>query len=388
MFRIQLARLGQTMEQGTIVQWLKKEGDTLAIGEDLYEVETEKAIVPVQATQPGRLIKIVSTAGSTIPVGAVLAIAADPGEEPRAEEIVRLTQQSAESSPTEAGSGTTEPAAAQAAQATNKAMAVPAARALAKELGVDLSSVKGSGPDGVIVSEDVRRAAALRAPVAAAQQSTRRSPLSPIARSMISAVQRGWQIPQFTQVALVDASDLQRRKSDAGGAISYMDLFLDALVSAAQQVPEAVCSLHGEEVWHHEEINVTIATATDSGLHAPVLRNAGAMNLKARCEAWRALVDKARRGKLAPDDVTGGVIALSNLGTRGVDTGTALLAPGHALIAFFGALKSRALVVDGQVQARPSVHISITYDHRLLDGVMAARFTSAMVAAISGLKDP
>jgi pyruvate dehydrogenase E2 component (dihydrolipoamide acetyltransferase) len=324
MFRIQLARLGQTMEQGTLVRWLKREGDTFRIGEDIYEIETEKALVTVQATQLGCLAKIVAAAGSVLPVGALLAVAAEEGELPNDEDIARLivspaNGKSIEAALPDAGQGGSSSARIATATA-GKFIAVPKARALARELGVDLGTVVGTGEDGTILPEDVGRAVSGPAVLATAELSAAaqvsRVPLNAVARSMISAVERGWQTPQFTQTALVDASQLVHRKQAAGPGISYTDLFLDALLSAAKAVPEAVCSLHGDEVWRHTEINVTIAVATDHGLYAPVLRDAGQLTAGERAAGWRSLVQRARHGKLSPKDVSNGIIALSNLGVR------------------------------------------------------------------------
>lgn len=398
MFRIQLARLGQTMEQGTIVAWLKQEGEAVEIGEVLYEVETEKTIVPVQATRRGQIVKHVTRAGATVRVGAILAVAADPGEKVSEAEIAALLRAEEEVTSSVDTPGSTASGNISDARAPDvsgdKLVAVPKARALARELGVDLRNVKGTGPDGVVVPDDVRRAACERASpndvpregvhAAAGPKIVRKAPLSPIGRSMLSAVEKGWQIPQFTQVALVDASTLMRRKADSANGLSFMDFFLEALVVAAQQVPEVLVSLHEGEVWYHAEVDITIATATDQGLRVPVLHNAGALSLEERGKAWRALSGKARGGKLTPANMSGGIVAISNLGSRGVDYGTPLLPPGHSLIVFLGALESRALVVNGKVQAGPSVYLSIAYDHRLIDGALASRFTSAMRAALEG----
>jgi pyruvate dehydrogenase E2 component (dihydrolipoamide acetyltransferase) len=391
-FTIQLARLGQTMEQGTLVRWCKQVGEPIEIGEDLYEVETEKAIVPVQVTRRGTLLRHVTPEGTTVPVGAVLAVAGDPGESPTDAQVQAMalceagSEGGSEAAAAAPSSALDTPAASSVA--SGRALAAPKARALAAELGVELRTVSGTGPDGLITPDDVRRAVKAAAPPAADPAGTsdsrilRKVPLSPITRSMMSALEKGWQVPQFTQITLVDASALVRRKASNADGISYMDFFLDALVSAAQQVPEALVSIHGNEAWYHAEVDVTIALATDSGLLVPVLRNAAAMRIVERGRAWRALGDKGRAGKLVPSDMSGGIIALSNLGSRGVDYGTPLLPPGHALIAFIGALENRALVVNDRIEARPSVYLSVAYDHRIIDGALAARVTSSMRAAL------
>lgn len=400
MFTVQLARLGQTMEQGTLVRWCKQEGEAIEIGEDLYEVETEKAIVPVQVTRAGKLIRHVTAEGATIPVGTLLAVVADPGESYTEAQVQAMASAAAQSPVTDASAPTTQNSSTAASSTpveSGRVVAAPKARALANELGVNLQTVRGTGPDGLITAEDVRRAKAsvgakdAMPPPSTAETGTdtriaRKVPLSPITRSMMGALEKGWQVPQFTQIALVDATGLVRRKESNADGLSFMDFFLDALLVAAKDVPETLVSVHGSEAWYHAEVDVTIALATDNGLLVPVLRNAGAMNIVERGKAWRALSERGRAGKLAPADMGGGIIGLSNLGNRGVDYGTPLLPPGNSLIAFIAALEKRALVVNDAVQVRPSVYLSVAYDHRVIDGVLGARFTSAMKAALEAGK--
>jgi len=396
MFKIQLARQGQTMEQATIVRWVKQEGDDLAIGEELYEIESEKAIVSIEATRPGRLVRIVAAPGEIVPVGAVLAIAADHGESITAAEVDAMlgadggaanNARSPLAPPAPIASDTPRPA------STAKLPVMPKARALARELGVDLAKVRGTGANGMILPEDVRSAASERSRVAAAPfaagaaaatgaRVSRKMPLSPIGRTMVVSLERAWQVPQFTQGILIDASALVRGKEAAGDRLSYMDFFLDAIVRAARAVPDVLARLVDRDVLFFDAIDVSIATATEHGLLLPVLRDSGALSVAQRAPAWRALIDGARSGRLVPEQMSGGMIALSNLGTRGVDYGTPLLPLGHSAIVFVGGLANRPLVVGDQLEARPSLSVSVTYDHRVVDGVLGSRFTSALREAL------
>jgi pyruvate dehydrogenase E2 component (dihydrolipoamide acetyltransferase) len=391
MFTLQLARQGQTMEQGTIIQWKKRPGDDMNIGEELYEIETEKAIVPIEVTRPGRLLKLLVSEGDTVAVGTVLAFAADPGEQVSPSQLEAAIH---------GGVVDEEPARASvppieaAPKARGKRPAVPKARSLARELGIDLADVEGSGDQGVILPEDVRRAARGHARGAAPPDTvftghnpdpipkiSRRVPLSPIARAGIAALERAWHTPQFTQGVLVDASGLLRAKSNNEN-FSYMDYFLDAIVRAAHAVPEVLARVADAEILYYDSIDISIATATDRGLLIPVLRNAGALSLAQRAPAWREVVEGARTGRLAPHQMTGGLVALSNLGTRGVDYGTPLLPVGHSAIVFVGALAPRPIVAAEKLEVRPSLHVAITYDHRVVDGVLGSRFTSAITEAL------
>jgi pyruvate dehydrogenase E2 component (dihydrolipoamide acetyltransferase) len=396
MFSIQLARQGQTMEQGRIVRWNKREGEDIAIGEELYEVETDKAIVPIEATRPGRLLKLLALPGDTIAVGAVLAIVADPGEQvssAQVDDAVRMGVDAAASA-IEAPTVRTSDRVASPAD-TTKVTAMPKARSLARELGVDLHSVKGSGANGMILPEDVRRAAntsaapprAGSAPGAVGSESlesriSKRVPLTAIGRTTIAALERAWQAPQFTQGILVDASALVRRKDASAGRLTYMDFFLDAIVAAARAVPEVVARFGDREILHYDRLDISIATSTDQGLLIPVLRDAGKLSVDERSAAWRAVVEDARNGRLGPDRMSGGIIALSSLGARGVDYGTPLLPAGHAAIVFVGALATRPMVVNDRVEPTASLHVAVTYDHRLVDGVLGSRFTSAIHEAL------
>jgi|SRR5665213_1375288 len=381
MFSIQLARQGQTMEKGTLVRWNKKAGEDIVVGEELYEIETEKAIVPIEATRPGRLLKVLVAPGDTVDVGTVLAVAADPGEsvsEAQLEAAVRPSPIGDRSNEkrTDSVALPLSPSATPEVVKARKPLAAPKVRALAQELGIDLSRVSGSGEDGAILMEDVRRAAS------AVNASSKREALSPIARSTIAALERAVKSPQFTQGILVDATNIQRARSASAGKLAYTDFFLDAVVRAAKAVPQILARVDQGEMVYSDSIDISIATTTEAGLLIPVLRNAGMLSIQSRALEWHRLVEDARAGKLGPDQGSGGILALSNLGTRGVDYGTPLLPYGHAAIVFVGALAMRPMVVDEKVEARLSVHVAITFDHRVADGVMASRFTTALHEAL------
>lgn len=383
MFKIVLARQGQTMEQGTIVRWLVELGEPMTVGAELYEIETEKTIVPIEATRPGRIVRFVAQPGDTVAVGALLAVAAEPDEQAGEAQIDALIDSPQEGVAASAVQAWPAPESGKPAPRETKVPVSPKARALASELGVRLADVTGTGLGGAIVPDDIRRAASAQQLDAAAspRPGVRRTPLSPIARSMIAALDRAWQTPQFTQGIHLDASALvAARKAD--GTFGYMDYFLDAVVRAARDVPEVLARIVGSELELQDAVDVTVATATDQGLLVPVLRNAEALDLRQRREDWRALVERARAGKLGADEASGGIVALSNLGTRGVDYGTPLLPAGHSLIVFVGSLETRPIVVDDRLEARPTLHVAVTYDHRVIDGVLGSRYTSALRAAL------
>lgn len=387
MFKVYLPRLGQTMEEGTIVNWLKGEGEEVNIGDDFYEVETEKTTVIVEATRGGRLLKIVVPEDETVDVGTVLAVAGETDEQPSDEEIdhfVREDNEPAEAAEQEVTSEapSSTPPSGEGKAGQTKVAAAPRARALAGELGVDLGNVHGTGPDGLVTADDVRRAAGEGAGSGEVSKTDsrieRKEPISSQNRAMMRSVEKGWSVPQFTQQALIDATALVQRKDSMDG-FSYMDFFLDAMVSASREVPEVLACVLDGEIGYYSSVDITIATATDRGLLVPVLKGADTMSFEERGPAWRKLVQRANENKLAPDEMAGGMIALSNLGSRGVDSGTALLPEGHSAIVFFGSLEKRPLVTgDGKLEVRPSVYMSVTYDHRIIDGALGSRYTTAM----------
>jgi pyruvate dehydrogenase E2 component (dihydrolipoamide acetyltransferase) len=377
---IQLARLGQTMEEGRLVQWLRRENEPFATGDELFEVETDKAIIPVEAKRPGAIARCLIEPGQTAQVGTVLAIVADPGETLTAQQIdaaIVSPGQTAAVGQIESASGA--PASERAsAEPAGRLSAVPKARHIAAELGVRLETVTGSGPGGVITADDVRRAAASGRPDEVVLRKVR---LTGVARAMADGVQRGWSVPQFTQIVLLDATELVRRK-EADAGLTYMDLLLEGVIAAAMATPDVLSSYADGERSFYRHVEVAIATATESGLLLPVLRKAETLTVADRAAAWRKLVERARRSELTPDDMTGATIALSNLGTRGVEFGTPLLPQGLSTVVFFGELAPRALVTKAGVEARQTIYASITYDHRIIDGLSAARFTAALKSAL------
>lgn len=406
MHKVYLPRLGQTMEKGTVQAWMKEEGDSFEVGDVLYEVETEKVVTEVEAKQPGTLARIVVPEGEERPAGTVLAIAADPGEELSEEEI--------EAAISEADGATgEEPAEAPAEEsvealassggeeatshAGGKVRAMPKARSLAREMGVDLATVEGSGRNGSITVGDVRAAAdggrdegrdetdATEGPRVAERRS-----LSGLGKTMAEVVSRSWrEVPQFVQMVELDASALvERRRAEAeraeGAAPSYTDLFIEAMVGAVGEEPLANASFADEEIVVYRDVNVSLAVATESGLVVPVVRRAQELSLEDLAAATRGVAEKSREGRLTAEDVEGGTITLSNLGMLGVEAGTPMVTAPQAAVVFAGAIIEKPWVVDGKVEIRPALTLSIGYDHRVLDGATAARFTAALRRRLEG----
>ena len=367
MHTLMLPRLGQTMEAGTIVTWFVQEGQAYEVGDLLYEVETEKNRVEVEAKLPGVIAKLAVPEDEQVPVGALLAVVADPGEQLSDEQVQAALQATA-------GQEEVEPAARR-----GPARAMPRAKRLAAELGVDLATVAGTGPDGTITEADVRQAGKRGVAV------RERRPVRGIARAQAEQMTRSWQIPQFSQDVEVDVGNLRQRRArlrDQGVQATVTDLVIDAVVGAVAKVPEVNSTFTGEEIIVYEPVNVSVAVATDAGLVVPVLHDCQAKSLKERAAGLTAIAERARAGALTPEDSTGGTITVSNLGTAGVETGVPLLNAPQACIVFTGATVDKPVVRDGQVTIRPMMHVVIAYDHRVLDGLTASRFTAAVREAL------
>ena len=393
MHKLHLPRLGQTMEHGTLVAWLKREGESFTVGEPLYEVESEKANLEIEAKLPGTLTRIVAREGQDLPIGSLLAIVADPGESLSEAEI-----ESAMAGESRPGIGavtqpspapSSSPPTASGRVSGERIRAMPRARAMAQQLGVDVATVQGSGPGGTITVEDVQRAASATpaSTVSTAPRIQELRPLRGIARTMAEVVTQSWrEIPQFVQIVMVDASNLAARRQAEGPAVreshgvnlSYTDLILEAVIRSLQEVPQVNASFAGDSIIVYEDSNLAVAVATDAGLVVPVIHRAQELSLGELAVQRREIVDRARSGSLSPHNMEGGTITVSNLGMAGVETGTPLVTRPQAAIVFIGAIVDRPVAVGGAVDVHPTFYISVGYDHRVVDGATAARFTGGL----------
>ena len=389
MHALHLPRLGQTMERGTIDRWLVRVGQAFAIGEPLYVVETEKVNVEVEAKLAGSLARLMVSEGDEVPVGALLAMVADPGETASDADIEAAIagDRRPATPPAPAREDHAAGGPAPAAKPGTKVRAMPRARARALELGIDLSIVSGSGSDGSITVDDVERAARGREDAGDRPRVRARQPLSGVARAMADVVSRSWRdIPQFVQQVSVDAGALmERRRRDGPGfveasglSLSYTVLLLEAIVHAIAAAPGVNASLAEDAIVEYEDVNISVAVAGPSGLVVPVIRRAQACSRRDLARQLNDLAGRARTGKLRPADVAGGTITLSNLGMFGVETGIPLVTAPQAAVVFAGAIADRPAVVNGSLAVRPILQLAIAYDHRVVDGARAASFTAAL----------
>jgi pyruvate dehydrogenase E2 component (dihydrolipoamide acetyltransferase) len=387
--------LEMAQETGKLISWLKKEGDLVARGEPLLEVETDKAVMEVESPGDGVLAGIKVQAGSEVPVGRIIAWIVRPGEIPPADEVApesgrRVTAAvvtasavspaaSANQAPTRTTSDT---------QSVNRAVKIsPKARRIANERGVNLANVSGSGASGEILASDILVAAESKA--SAPPTMVRGG--SPISRLMAERTTLSWTtVPHFFAVREVDAGALDEARQRLGREIeksrgvklTHSDLLVGLVARVLQKHPRMNASWTNQGVRNNPEINVGLAMAVDDGVVAPVIHTAHQTELGEIAVQRRDLAERARGGKLRPGDVTGATFTISNLGMFGVDAFTAIIVPPQAAILAVGAITDRVVPVEGHPGVRPIMTLTLSSDHRVVDGARAAEFLRDLVEAI------
>ncbi|MEW6554904.1 MAG: dihydrolipoamide acetyltransferase family protein [Actinomycetota bacterium] len=380
-----LPRLGVTMTSAIIVAWEKKEGDHVDKGELLVVIESEKATIDLESPYEGYLRVILVEEESEAQVGEPIAIIAAQDEEVDVGEVLRkwevekaVKEVGAIPAPAPANVVMPPPSKVKAA-APFGARVSPRVKKLAEELGVDLLAVAGTGPDGVITEKDVRAAAAGPAIKA-------RVKLNQVRKAMSARMLSSWQnIPQFTQMATVNAVNLLRAKEGMEG-VSINDLAVKAVADAAAKNPEVNSSFEGDTVTIYEDVNVSVAMATEQGLVVPVIKNADRKTVQEIGREIRGLQERAAAGQLTNEDLSGGTITVSNLGFYGVETGTPIINPPQSCMVFVGSIRKAAVVgEEEEIRVAPVLELSIAYDHRFIDGMTASRFTTGLKVELESI---
>jgi len=400
-----LPDLGEGLTEAQLVTWRVKEGGHVEVNEPLCDVETAKAVVVIPSPWAGTIQKLHARPGESVAVGAALVTITGQGAPtpvaPRPAEAVEATPGTlvgyGPGAGPQAGSRRRARVAPSAQQAGGDVRAAPFVRQLAKEKGVDLARLTGSGPDGRITRADVEAATSRATPTTPAGAATttdgeRRISVvgirKAIARQMVRSIST---IPQFTEFAIFDASTLmaaRERQKTGGQSMTPLPYFIRAMVKAVRAFPMMNSSWDEsrDEIIVKEAINVGIAVNTNQGLLVPVLRGADQLDLVTLAAQSARLIEGARAGTLKPGEMTGGTITVTNVGASGpVETGTPIISPPECCVVAFGAIKPRPMVVDGQVVARPGAWISISVDHRIVDGALATEFLSKLVAELETL---
>jgi pyruvate dehydrogenase E2 component (dihydrolipoamide acetyltransferase) len=382
---VKLPRLGQGMEAGTIVKWLKAEGDRVEKGEPLFEVDTDKVTQEVEADFAGVLLRIALPEGEA-PVGRTVAWIGEPGEE--VAEVADVAE--AESPRPEAGArepGPAKPEVAREAAAApdegERIKASPLARRIARERGIDLRSLTGTGPDGRIVAEDVERAGAAAprpaAPVAAPAAEVESIPLTSVRRTIARRLTAAWQAPVFQLTVRADTTRTNELVSRARELhpdvrITVTDVLAKVCAQALMRHRDVNVQFAEDALLRFPTADVGIAVAAPTGLVVPVVRGLERLSLPAVAAARADVVERARAGRLTSQDLDGGTFTISNLGMFGIEEFVAVLNPPQATILAVGAAVETPVVHGGQVVVRPLLALTLTVDHRAVDGAEAADF--------------
>ena len=382
---VKVPMLSESVSEGTLLEWKKKVGEAVARDEILIDIETDKVVLEVPSPQAGVLVEIVAQDGETVVADQVLA---------RIDTAATAAAEAPAAAPAEAA-----PAAAPAAAQNNAAM--PAAAKLATETGVDVNALQGSGRDGRVLKEDVQNAAAQPAAAAApavalpaGARPEERVPMSRlrarVAERLLASQQENAILTTFNEVNMKPIMDLRAKYKDKfekehGVKLGFMSFFVKAAVAALKKYPVVNASVDGKDIVYHGYFDIGIAIGSPRGLVVPILRDADQMSI---ADIEQAIVDyakKAKDGKIAIEDLTGGTFSITNGGTFGSMMSTPIINPPQSAILGIHATKERAVVENGQVVVRPMMYLALSYDHRIIDGREAVL---TLVAIKDALEDP
>jgi pyruvate dehydrogenase E2 component (dihydrolipoamide acetyltransferase) len=410
---VKLPRLGQGMESGVIVRWLKSEGEPVAKGEPLYELDTDKVTQEVESELDGVLTKIVVAEGD-VDVGATVALIevesadADSGrhtsettggeDEASAENGAPRTAEPAPASRSSSVGATAGRADAEGRKAPSRVKASPLARRMARERGVDLASLQGTGPEGRILADDVERGAnggvaapatPSAAPPALPAGEVETVPLTSIRKTIARRLTEAWSAPVFQLGISADMAEvlalreqLVERLAEGDVKPTVNDVLVKLAGAALARHTPVNATFTGEEIQRHPSAHVGIAVAAPQGLVVPVIRDADRRTVQEIARARDDLVGRARDNKLTLQDMEGGTFTISNLGMFGVEQFTAVLNPPQVAILAVGAVKDEPVVTDGELDIAPIVRMILTCDHRAIDGADGAQFLQTLVALI------
>jgi pyruvate dehydrogenase E2 component (dihydrolipoamide acetyltransferase) len=400
--------LEMAQETGKLVAWKKKAGEQVKKGEMLLEIETDKAVVEIEAAGDGILGGVTAKEGDVVPVGHTIAWLLKPGEQPPANVAAAQTGRKMDSAPAAAGV-VAAPAASEPVSAAGAKIS-PKARRLAREHGVDIATLRGSGPGGEILAEDIMTAASTSAaPSASAAQATpaaaARPPSPPsvtpsgspdavssIGRIMAERTTQSWtSVPHFFVTREVDATALNAtrerlipviEKSHAV-KVTHTDLIVAAVARALRQHPRMNGSWANDKIALNAEVNVALAMAVENAVVTAVIRTADKISLGDIAKQRKELAERARANRLQPADITGATFTISNLGMFNVDAFTAIIVPPQAGILAVGAIADRVVAVNAMIGVRPTLNLTLSSDHRVVDGARAAQFLHDVVLALA-----
>lgn len=412
--KIEMPKLSDTMEEGVIAKWNVKEGDKVKTGDVIAEVETDKATMEVEVFDPGTILKILAEEGDAIPLGGIMAVVGEEGED--ISDILEEAESSAEAPKEEEKSSTSdksekdskksekkesfdpilgdmkskdEPSKKESAKSSGngRIKASPLAKNMAEERGINLATVEGSGPEGRIIKKDIENyKEAPQRTAATGVVETRESEDVKISQ-MRKAIARRLSESKFTNPHFYETIDIdmeQAVKARAGlneisdVKISFNDIVVKACAAALRRHPDVNSSWLDDVIRKHGEVHVAVAVAIDEGLMTPVIRNTDLKSLQQISQETRELAGLARDRKLQPEQMEGSTFTISNLGMFGIEEFTAIINPPNACILAIGAIRDVPVVKDGEVVPGKRMKVTMSSDHRVVDGAKAAQFLNTV----------
>ncbi len=398
-----MPKLSDTMEEGVIATWNVEEGDSVESGDVIAEVETDKATMEVEVFDAGTILKVLAEEGDSVPLGGLIAVIGEEGEDISdiLEEAKSAGGSKSDTSDKEADDSADkeeeesfDPVFGDLEDNGNgqagdgRIKASPLARNMAKEEGIDLANVKGSGPNGRIIKRDIESYEPSKKPAAAAPAATvsredKEHRVSQMRKTIARRLSESkFSSPHFYETIDIDMSavwDARKQLNEISESkISFNDIVVKACATALRQHPEVNSSWHDDKIVEHGNVNVAVAVGIDEGLLTPVINNTDQKGLQQIAAESKELIDKAQNRDLQPEEMEGSTFTVSNLGMFGIEEFTAIINPPNACILAVGAIREVPVVEDGEVVPGKRMKVTLSSDHRIVDGVVAAKFLNTL----------
>ncbi len=408
--KVEMPKLSDTMEEGVIAAWNVEEGDTVESGDVIAEVETDKATMEVEVFDAGTILKILANEGDAVPLGGLIAVIGEEGEDisnileeaqssggsedsSDEEETDEKETEADEESEQDKEQESYDPVFGDLDEKGNgqpddgRIKASPLARNMAKEQGINLANVEGSGPHGRIIKRDIESYKPSKAPAAASSATVSREDKEHRVSQMRKTIARRlseskFSSPHFYETIDIDMSavwDARKQLNEISETkISFNDIVVKACATALRQHPQVNSSWHGDKIIEHGDVNVAVAVGIDEGLLTPVIDNTDQKGLQQIAAESKVLIEKAQNRDLQPEEMEGSTFTVSNLGMFGIEEFTAIINPPNACILAVGAIREEPVVEDGEVVPGKRMKVTLSSDHRIVDGVVAAKFLNTL----------
>ena len=377
--RVVMPKLSDTMEEGLLIRWYKQEGDKVESGDPLAEIETDKAIMDLEAYGSGTLLKILASAETKVPAGGLIAVIGRPDEDISG--ILKGASATHEAKPTARSTSAPvpPPAKTSAPGATaGRRSITPRAQHLAIDAGLDLSGLTGTGPGGLITERDVRSSLEDVSPALADHEVETPSPMrATIAKRMLQSKQSAPHFYVTMEIAMDLAIATKEQLAQKGTKVTVTDILTRAVAITLRDFPQINTAYVGQRIRKYRNVHIGIAVGLEEGIITPVIRDADTKSLQQIASESRELMARAKSRKLAPEDYTGSTFSLSNLGMLEVDHFIAIIQPGEGAVLAVGAVREIPVVTDGIVTTGKRIKVTISCDHRVIDGLQAAQFLQA-----------